>query len=115
MNGEVDASAIDATVLDLRLEREPHLRDQIRIIESLGPSPIPPYVVGKHVPVQLHQALRQVLTHMHEDAQGRAILQQGQVGVFAVVTDADYDRTREMLARAGIVVLWLTDEKTNRN
>ena len=52
---------------------------------------------------------------MHEDEQGRAILQQGQVGVFAVVTDADYDRTREMLARAGIVVLWLTDEKTNRN
>ena len=105
LNSEVDASAIDATVLDLRLEREPQLRHQIRVIESLGPSPIPPYVVGKHVPVALRQALRQALTHMHAHEQGRAILQQGQVARFAAVTDADYDRTREMLKQAGAVTL----------
>ncbi len=105
LSDEVDASAIDATVLEMRLAHEPALRERIRVIDVIGPSPIPPYVIGQHVPEALRQALRHALTHMHEDAQGQAILQQGQLSRFATVTDADYDRTRQMLQRASDIVL----------
>jgi phosphonate transport system substrate-binding protein len=67
LRGEADASAIDATVLEMRLAFEPVLRERIRIIEAIGPSPIPPYVIGTHVPAELRVALRHALTHMHED------------------------------------------------
>ena len=97
LNGEADASAIDATVLEMLLAREPELGERIRVIETIGPSPIPPYVVGKHVPAELRLALRDVLIGLHRDAQGQEILRQGQLARFAAVTDADYDRTRQML------------------
>jgi phosphonate transport system substrate-binding protein len=105
LSGETDASAIDATVLEMRLAQERALREKIRVIDAIGPSPIPPYVVGTHVPAPVRQALRHALTHMHEDECGRDILREGQLVRFAEVTDADYDRTREMLRQANTVAL----------
>ena len=105
LSDEADASAIDATVLEMKLAQQPALRDKIRVIAVIGPSPIPPYVVGKHVPAELRQALRDVLTRLHEDARGQEILVQGQMARFVAVSDADYDRTREMLKRAGTIRL----------
>lgn len=40
-NGRCDASAIDSTVLEIEFAKNPDLRSQIRIIDTLGPSPIP--------------------------------------------------------------------------
>ena len=108
LSGAIDASAIDATVLEMRLAHEPALQNQIRVIAGIGPSPIPPYVIGKHVPTELRHALRHALTHMHEDANGLEILQHGQLAHFAEVTDTDYDRTRQMLRLAGSISLRAT-------
>jgi phosphonate transport system substrate-binding protein len=97
LNGEADASAVDSTVLDLLFERDATLRDRLRVIDVMGPSPIPPYVIGMHVAPALRHALRHALTHMHQDPAGAAILQRGQMARFVAVTDADYNRTREMI------------------
>lgn len=100
LNGQADASAIDSTVMELMITREPALPERLRVIEVLGPSSQPPWVIGRRVPVALHQALREALTHMHEDTEGRAILAEHRLVRFAPMTDSDYDNVREMLCVA---------------
>lgn len=105
LEGEADASAIDATVLDLLHVQQPSLQDQIRVISALGPSPIPPWVIGVHVPHDLRTQLRLALTDMHMSMAGQLILQRSQVHSFAQIHDADYDPTREILKMANRVVV----------
>lgn len=98
--GEIDASAIDSTFLEWELAHQPHIADQIRIIATLGPSPIPPWVILTAVPRAIRHPLRQLLLKMHEDADGRAILALGQLARFTAVTDQDYDPIRYMAKKA---------------
>jgi phosphonate transport system substrate-binding protein len=98
---QIDASAIDSTVLELELQRYPELTDQIRIIGSLGidsqgASPIPPWVVSTHVPPSIRDALRQAFLQMHQITAGQAILQPSPVDRFVAVSDRDYDPIRQM-------------------
>ncbi len=103
--GEVDGTAIDSTVLELLLERDPALRSQLRVIEVFGPSPVPPWVIKKSVTPELRATLREILTTMHHDSQGAAVLAAGQVGRFASVQDHDYDPIRHMLEVGQGVIL----------
>jgi phosphonate transport system substrate-binding protein len=102
---QVDASAIDSTVLETELQREPGLGQRLRIIEVLGPSPIPPWVISKKVPQALRQALREALVGMAQDPAGQVILAAGQMARFAQVEDRDYEPIREMARLAMSVTL----------
>jgi len=101
----VDAAAIDSTVLEQELLDHPKLAGRVRIIDSLGPSPIPPGVIGRHVPAPVRRALRAALLAMHERAEGRRVLALARYERFAAVTDLDYDRIREMASLAETVRL----------
>ncbi|MCA9921485.1 MAG: PhnD/SsuA/transferrin family substrate-binding protein, partial [Anaerolineales bacterium] len=85
LDKKVDASAIDSTVLDWALQKRPFLTPHLRIIDTLGPSPIPPLVIQKDLPSDLKQAIRHLLLHMHEDENGRLILNSGQLARFVRV------------------------------
>lgn len=102
---QVDASAIDSTVLELEMEARPTLSDDIRVIETLGPSPIPPWVVTRRLPPDLRDTIRQVFWGMHRDREGRAVLAAGQIARLVRVEDRDYDAIREM-ARQAARVTW---------
>jgi phosphonate transport system substrate-binding protein len=41
-SGEVDGSAIDSTVLETEFRRMPNLQREVKVVSTLGPSPIPP-------------------------------------------------------------------------
>jgi phosphonate transport system substrate-binding protein len=98
--GEIDASAIDTTVFDAVREVAPELCEQLRVIEVLGPSSQPPWVVGAHVPEHTRAALRQALVTMHADPEGADILHRHGLARFARVGDGDYNDIRGMLALA---------------
>lgn len=100
IDGEVDASGIDSIVLELEWNQHPGFRTPLRVIESIGPCPIPPVVVSTRVPDVLRVRLREVFLTMHEDPEGRAILADGLIARFVPVADADYDPIREMVRRA---------------
>jgi phosphonate transport system substrate-binding protein len=103
--GKADAAAIDSTVLELQSLAEPQLINDIRVIASLGPSPIPPWVVGTHVPSHVRGAVRRLLLEMHTDAEGQRLLARTQLARFVAVSDADYDPIRELLRHAEQVTL----------
>jgi phosphonate transport system substrate-binding protein len=104
-SGEIDATAIDSTVLELAYERDPTPASAVRVIATLGPSPIPPWVIRREVPARLRGAIRTVLLEMHADPAGQAILRRGQMLGFAAVADQDYDPIRQM-ARIAEPVRW---------
>lgn len=105
LKGEVDAAAVDSTVLELEYLRLPALKSQLRVVETLGPSPIPPWVVLKSMPGELKAALKDSLLHMHENMAGENILARGQVARFVQVADGDYDPIRSMAGKASVVSL----------
>lgn len=93
---EVDGTAIDSTVLERELANHPEIEDQIRIIDTFGPSPIPPWVISTRVPLELRKSLRKLLTQMGSDPVGHAILKKAGIAQFDPVIDRDYDPIRRM-------------------
>jgi ABC-type phosphate/phosphonate transport system substrate-binding protein len=71
--GDVDATALDSTVLDLLRRRDPSLERRVRVVESFGPSPSPPWVVARTVPRELRAALRRAFLAMSSDPRGRRV------------------------------------------
>lgn len=105
LDGRIDASAIDSTVLEEEFRRDPSVRSRLRIVDTLGPSPIPPWIVQRSLPRDLRDTLRELLLTMHQDPKGRAILAQGHMTCFAHVEDSDYDSIRHMARLAESVRL----------
>ena len=105
INGESDASAIDSTVLEAEFDQYPEFKKQIRIIDSLGPSPIPPWLIHKKMNAKLRKRIREALINLHEDEEGRNILAKGNYARFAQVSDQDYDEIRRMEKKANTIKL----------
>lgn len=100
LDRDVDATALDSTVLDLLCRRDARLASQLRVIETFGPSPRPPWVMARTVPRALRTAVREALLAMSTDPRGRDVLGSGMTSRFAVVTDGDYDPIRRMAREA---------------
>lgn len=96
VDGRADVTAIDSTVLDYEFERWPFLARQVRVIEALGPSPIPPWVISLKAPKELRLRLRELLLNMHADPDGKATLASGQLSRFVPAADADYQMIRDV-------------------
>ncbi len=100
LNQQITASALDSTVLDLELKNFPEFRSQIRIIETIGPSPIPPWVIWKNVSLELKKALQTLFFEMDETPQGQEILAEGLMRRFDPIKDQDYHPIRQMAQEA---------------
>ena len=96
LDHEIDASAIDSTVLEAELRQRPELKDEIRVVETLGPSPMPPWVVVKSLSVQLRMGIEGALLTMHFDGEGAAALRQWGISHFVPIENHDYDPIRRM-------------------
>ena len=95
--GEVDASAIDSQVLAVAMRDDPSLREEVRVMASLGPSTIQPVVAASALPVGLKADLQAAILDMHSEPGMRERLALGFVERFAAVSDSTYDDLRQML------------------
>ncbi|MCB0197483.1 MAG: PhnD/SsuA/transferrin family substrate-binding protein [Anaerolineae bacterium] len=105
LDQEVDASAIDSTVMETEIILHPEISKNIRIVARLGPSPIPPWVINKSVAGEVREAIQEVMVNMHLYPIGHAILAGGQIKRLANVYDEDYNLTRKMAKIADTVTL----------
>jgi len=96
-DGEADGAAIDSQVLAIELRDHPELAESIRVIDSLGPSTIQPVAVSKRFDGEFREAVRTVLTGLHDREGLREVLALGFVDHFTTVGPADYDDIRAML------------------
>lgn len=88
--GEVDAAAIDSTLWDYLFSLDPGPFASLRIIATLGPFPAPPLVSHISTPPDLRARLTRLLTTMHHEPAGRAVLQAGLLLRFEPVSDPLY-------------------------
>ncbi len=105
LDGRADFTALDSTVLDYVSMRWPGLARKLRVVETLGPSPIPPWVVSVGLPQDLRRRLDQLLLTMHLDPEGRRALTVGDISQFVGVSDSDYQAIRDVAREAQPVAL----------
>lgn len=105
LSGSIDSAAIDSTVLEWLQDRRADLADELRVVEILGPSPIPPWVVSKKLAAPLRRQIRQIFLHLHSNIPGHAALAHAQLAKFIPAEDRDYDPIRRMARQAERVLL----------
>lgn len=93
----VQASAIDELVLAVELYEHPELNHELRIIDSLGPSTIQPFVAATHIAPSLRVDVQGVFAELHRDSSMLDMLHQRFIDRFVAVQDSDYDDIRAML------------------
>lgn len=103
--GRVDGTAIDSTVLEWLSSEHSQLSTQIRVIQSIGPSPVPPWVVSTKLTAEVRTRLRRLLCEMHQTPMGVSILSRARLERFVPAVDDNYDPIRRMACQAESVVL----------
>jgi phosphonate transport system substrate-binding protein len=92
-SGRLDASAVDSHVLAVELRHRPELRNRLRVIDCLGPSPIQPVVARRALDSQFRRRLRSAFLDLAGDGLGQSLVER-----LAPITDREYDPIRKMLA-----------------
>lgn len=103
--GQVDCTAIDSTVLEWLTAERKGLAKKIRVIHTMGPSPIPPWIISHQVPAMLRKDIRGLLLDLHNEPFGRVMLERAQLDRFVVAEDSDYDPIRTMARKASQVTV----------
>jgi phosphonate transport system substrate-binding protein len=93
------ACAIDSHVLDVLQQEKPEIGAKIRIVESLGPSAIPPLVIARRLDRDLKDRIRAALLSMHEVPSAACELLKGRIERFVAVEDENYNDIRAMFAQ----------------
>jgi phosphonate transport system substrate-binding protein len=96
-DGRVDASAIDSQVLAIEMRDHPEVTDNLRVIDSLGPSTIQPVAVSKRFDRSFRNAVTDVLITFPNTTRGREILDLGLVEKWVPIQASDYDDIRAMV------------------
>lgn len=96
-DGRVDASAIDSQVLAIEMRDHPEVTDNLKVIDSLGPSTIQPVAVSKRFDRSFRNAVTDVLITFHNTTRGREILDLGLVEKWTPIHASDYDDIRAMV------------------
>ena len=100
LRGKINATALDSTVLETEQRNDAGLASRIRVLESWGPSPIPPWVVHRSLDEKLMIALREEMINMNSHGEGEVILDAGRVARFTEAADREYDAIRQMYLEA---------------
>ena len=103
VRGEIDAAAIDSHVLDVFRLQHADLNTRFRVIDTFGPSSIPPVVVSKSLDPSLKHDIQHILLHMHYDPLAVEALRGGLIAKFVPVSDEHY---QHMYTISALVQEW---------
>jgi ABC-type phosphate/phosphonate transport system substrate-binding protein len=90
-DGRADVASLDHSVYDYLLVHQPHLMEQVRVIQRLALHTAPPWIVHPDLPPTTRQAVRSVLLRMPPQAPT-----QGGVRQWVTIDDHDYDPLRHV-------------------
>lgn len=96
--GKADCAAIDSTVLEQEFRHVPQLEQQLQVIESIGPSPMPPIVVAQRLGKEWIDRLQTAL--LRPDTELQVQMHQAGVQRFVTAQSASYTVLAQMYDRA---------------
>ena len=106
VDGLADCSSIDSTVLEQELRDSPELSHHLRIIESIGPCPMPPVVVSQRLGTALINELQSAL--LQPDTELQSAMNRAQIQCYVAVQSEDYapiGRMYDAAVRAGYEII----------
>lgn len=92
----VDGASVDSLIYDYAAKKNPIYTNLTKIVEKSQPYGIPPVVVTKDFDPNIKEKIKQAFLNMHNDPEGKRILEGIMVDKFIVPKDSDYDSVREM-------------------
>lgn len=92
----VDGASVDSLIWDYTARKYPHLTANTRVIATSEPYGIPPVVVRPGIDPALKQRLQQALLTVHQNPEGKAILDGMLIDRFVPGDDRNYDSIRAM-------------------
>ncbi len=92
----VDGAAVESPVYDYMKNKGSPYVVQTKIIHKSPKFGMPPVVVRAGLPTYKKEKMREILTGMHKDPDGRKILDSMLIDRFADVPESNYDSIREM-------------------
>lgn len=92
--GMADVAAIDSTVLDAAISADVRVREDLRVVESVGPRPMPPWVLSDAVAADVRATVQRALLTLHHDPSGARALAAAQMAHLVDVDDGLYDLVR---------------------
>lgn len=92
----VDGASVDSLIYDYAAKKNPVYTSLTKIIEKSPPYGIPPVVVTKDFDPRLREKIKEAFLNMHNDPEGRRILDGIMVDKFIIPKDSDYNSVREM-------------------
>jgi len=92
----VDGAAVDGLIWEYFHQKNPIFTSKTRIIRKSEPYGIPPIVASKSLTPQLKALIRQELLAMHQDNEGKKILNELLIDRFISPRDEWYDSIRKM-------------------
>jgi phosphonate transport system substrate-binding protein len=96
-SGLADGAAVDSLVYEFAIERDPSLKEKVRVIHTSPNFGIPPVVVGPFTRPQVKLELQTLLLGMASDPEARAALAAIGVEDFVLIGDGAYDGVRALL------------------
>jgi len=105
VEGIADCAAIDSTVLEQQLRFEPKLANHLRVIESIGPCPMPPIVISQRL-ADHSQKLRSILCQPNTEVSN--LMKQAYIRRYVSVQNEDYapiGRIYDDVMQAGYEIL----------
>ncbi|XP_076364496.1 putative phosphite transport system-binding protein PtxB [Tachypleus tridentatus] len=97
INKKADAAAVDANCLALFLDRNPCVRDDLRVLTSWGMLTPYPLVVNKRLPDELKSKIVTTLLNMHKTREGAQALSEFRVRRFASISLQYFDKEMELI------------------
>jgi phosphonate transport system substrate-binding protein len=88
VDGKADCSAIDSTVLEQEFRDFPELAQHLRIVGTLGPTPMPPIIVAERLGAEQIATVQSAL--LHPDSDVRVAMDKANIHSFAAVSTEDY-------------------------
>jgi phosphonate transport system substrate-binding protein len=105
LEGKAHATAIDSQVLDVFLANNKEAAAELRAIDMLGPSSVPPVVIARSMNQALKRAIKEALLTMHQDPRAASALHAGAIERFVQVSDEGYQDIRKIRARVAMIPL----------
>jgi phosphonate transport system substrate-binding protein len=97
--GFVDGAAVHGLVYNRMLMENPSILDKVRVLAKSPPFGIPPIVVNPDVDPHIRDEARTILLNMHNDEQGKKILETLQIEKFVIPQKGLFDSLREEVNR----------------
>lgn len=95
--GVINGACVDGLIYEYMAEHHPETVTQIKIIEKSEYFGIPPVVVPANLKKETKEKLFKILTTLHEDPEGKKILDKLSIDKFIEGKDSDYNHIQEMI------------------